>query len=401
MLYNYTATTEGGEEQAGSIDAANIDIAIGSLQSRGFIITNIEPADQKPFLKKNISLFDRVSNKEIVILSRQIATLFEASVSVLNAFQLLASETSNAFLQKTLSEIASDIESGVRISMAMARHPKIFSSFYVNMVKAGEESGKLSETFNFLADSLERTYELVRKAKNAMIYPIFVIVVFIAVMILMMVVVIPQLSGILIEAGQDLPVYTKVIIGTSNFFLHYGVYLLVLFVAFVIFVWRYNHTKNGAYVVDQFRLSIPYVGNLYKKLYLSRISDNLDTMLTSGISMIKSLEITVDVVNSPVYQGVMNDVIESVKGGSSLAEAFSNHDEIPPIIVQMSRIGEETGKLGFVLKTMSRFYRREVESAVDSLVGLIEPIMIILLGLGVGVMLAGVLLPIYSLTAAI
>lgn len=401
MLYNYTATTESGEEQAGSIDAANIDIAINSLQGRGFIITNIEPADKKPFLSRSISLFDRVSNKDIVILSRQIATLFEASVSVLNAFQLLASETSNEFLRKTLLEIAGDIESGVRISMAMAKHPKIFSTFYVNMVKAGEESGKLSETFNFLADSLERSYELVRKAKNAMIYPIFVVIVFIAVMILMMVVVIPQLSGILTEAGQDLPIYTKLIIGTSNFFLSYGVYLLVLFIALVVFIWRYNQTKGGAYVVDQFKLAIPYVGNLYKKLYLSRISDNMDTMLTSGISMIKSLEITVDVVDSPVYQKVMNDIIESVKGGSSLAEAFSQHDEIPPIIVQMSRIGEETGKLGFVLKTMSRFYRREVESAVDSLVGLIEPIMIILLGLGVGVMLAGVLLPIYSLTATI
>jgi type IV pilus assembly protein PilC len=234
-----------------------------------------------------------------------------------------------------------------------------------------------------------------------MVYPIFVIIVFLAVMILMMVVVIPQLSSILIEAGQDLPIYTKIIIGSSNFFLDYGVFLLILVVAFIVFVWRFSRTKGGELTIDQFKLAVPYVGNLYKKLYLSRISDNLDTMLTSGISMIKSLEITVDVVDSAVYKGVMEEVIEAVKGGSSLAEAFSAHPEIPPIIVQMSRIGEETGKLGFVLKTMSRFYRREVDSAVDSLVGLIEPIMIIVLGLGVGVMLAGVLLPIYSLTAAI
>lgn len=401
MLYNYQATSETGEEQAGSIDAANIDVAINSLQRRGLLIININPAEHSGILKRNISFFDRVSNKEIVILSRQIATLFEASVSVLNAFQLLASETSNQFLQKTLGEISSDVESGVRISMAMAKHPKVFSSFYVNMVKAGEESGKLSETFNFLADSLERSYELVRKAKNAMIYPIFVIIVFFAVMILMMVVVIPQLSSILLEAGQDLPIYTKIIIGSSDFFIDYGVFLLILLVALVIFVWRFNQTKGGKLTIDQFRLAIPYAGNLYKKLYLSRISDNLDTMLTSGISMIKSLEITVDVVDSAVYRGVMESVIESVKGGSSLAEAFSQHPEIPQIIVQMSRIGEETGKLGFVLKTMSRFYKREVDSAVDALVSLIEPLMIIVLGLGVGVMLAGVLLPIYSLTAAI
>ena len=401
MLYNYKATTDAGEEQEGSIDAANIDIAINSLQRRGLLIVKIEPADKKALLSRNIAFFDRVSNKEVVILSRQIATLFEASVSVLNAFQLLASETSNDFLRKTLENISSDIESGVRISMAMAKHSKVFSGFYVSMVKAGEESGKLSETFNFLADSLERGYELKRKAKNAMVYPIFVVVIFIGVMILMMVVVIPQLTSILLESGQELPIYTRMIIGASDFFINYGIFLLVLVIGLVVSVWRYAKTKNGELVLDQFKLAIPFVGNLYQKLYLSRISDNMDTMLSSGITMVKSLEITSEVVDSAVYRELLKDVIESVKGGNSLAESFAAHSEIPQIIVQMSRIGEETGKLGFVLKTMSRFYRREVDSAVDALVGLIEPLLIIILGLGVGVMLAGVLLPIYSLTAAI
>ena len=146
---------------------------------------------------------------------------------------------------------------------------------------------------------------------------------------------------------------------------------------------------------------MPYVGDLYKKLYLSRISDNIDTMLSSGISMLRALEITADVVGSQVYRVILYKVVESVKGGSSVSESFLRHKEIPPIVVQMTRIGEETGKLGFVLKTMSRFYKREVDSSIDTLVGLIEPFMIVFLGVAVGIMLAGILLPIYSITASI
>src|SRR3989344_566494 len=182
MLFNYKATTGEGKEQAGSIDAPSVDSAINSLQRRGLIIISVDPADKKGFFEKNISWFDHVSQREVVILSRQIATLFEASVSVLNAFELLASETGNPYLSRIMQEIADDVRAGVRISEAMAKHPGTFSAFYVNMVKAGEESGKLSEAFNYLADYLERSYELTRKAKNAPVYPIFVVIVFVAVM---------------------------------------------------------------------------------------------------------------------------------------------------------------------------------------------------------------------------
>ena len=401
MLFNYKATTGEGKEQAGSIDAPSVDSAINSLQRRGLIIISVDPADKKGFFEKNISWFDHVSQREVVILSRQIATLFEASVSVLNAFELLASETGNPYLSRIMQEIADDVRAGVRISEAMAKHPGTFSAFYVNMVKAGEESGKLSEAFNYLADYLERSYELTRKAKNALVYPIFVVIVFVAVMILMLVIVIPQLSASLLEAGQKLPLYTRIIIGTSNFFINYGPFLLVILILGGLFLWRYAKTARGKTTLDEFRLGIPYVGNLYKKLYLSRISDNIDTMLASGISMLHALEVSADVVGSKVYSGILMEVVESVKGGSSVSESFAAHKEIPQIVVQMTRIGEETGKLGFVLKTMARFYKREVDSAVDTLVGLIEPLLILFLGLAVGIMLAGILLPIYSITAAI
>lgn len=401
MLYDYKVTTSQGEEQAGSIDAPSIDLAISSLQRRGLIIVEINPAGEGRGLRRRISFFERIPQKNVVILSRQISTLFEANVPVLNAFRLLAQESDNEYFRKILEEVADDIQGGVRISIAMAKHPKVFSLFYVNMVKAAEESGKLSETFLYLADYMERSYELMRKARNALVYPIFVIFVFIVVMVLMLVIVIPQLSGVLLESGQELPLYTKVIVGVSQFFVNYGLILLVIAIAAVAFLWRWARTKTGKLSVDRFRITIPYVGDLYRRLYLSRISDNIDTMLESGIPMIKAIEVTSDVVGNEVYRGVLVDATEAIKGGSSVADAFAQSGEIPQIMIQMTRIGEETGKLGYMLKTIARFYKREVDSAVDTLVGLIEPAMIVVLGLMVGVMLAAVLVPIYNITTSI
>src|SRR3989344_2369639 len=197
MLFNYQAVDQTGAPKIGSIDAVNVDIAITSLQRRGLVITSIDEADKRRgLLSMNISWFEKVSNKDVVILSRQLATLFEAQVSALRIFRLLASETENRVLAGKLVNISDDLQAGSSISDALAKHPKVFSEFFISMVKAGEESGKLNETFNYLADYLDRTYELVSKAKGALIYPAFVIVTFITVMILMFTMVIPKISGI-------------------------------------------------------------------------------------------------------------------------------------------------------------------------------------------------------------
>lgn len=401
MLFAYKVTTEKGEIQSGTIEAPNRDIAINSLQRRNLIIIELKEAEKKPFWARHFSFSRRVASRDVVLLSRQIATLFEASVAVLNSFKLLASETANPVLRQILAEITDDIQAGLPISAALSKHPQAFSPFYVNMVKSGEESGKLPETLGFLADYLERTYELAQKARNALIYPIFIVVVFIAVMILMLVIVIPQLSAVLLAAGQDLPLYTKLIVGTSEFFVSYGIYLLVLLIAGFFFLWRYYKTESGRLVIDSLKLSIPYIGTLYRKLYLSRISDNLDTMLSSGISMIRAIEITSEVVGNQVYKNLLLESAQAIQGGNSMSEAFGRYPEVPGIMVQMIKIGEETGKTGFVLKTIARFYKREVDGAVDNIVNLIEPFMILVLGLGVGVMLAAILIPIYNIASAI
>ena len=403
MLFNYRATTKEGVEQKGSIDAPNEDIAISSLQRRGLVILNIDKAgERKGLLGRSITLFSRVKNRDIVLLSRQIATLFEAKVSVLVTFRLLASESGNQILREALMQVTDDIKGGLPISAAMAKHPDIFSDFYVSMVKSGEESGKLSEAFNYLADHLERSYELVTKAKNALVYPAFIVVTFIVVMILMMVFVIPKLSDILIETGQELPIYTKIIVGLSNFFVDYGVLLAILAGALVLFLSRYLPTAAGNSALSRFKISIPYMGRLYKKLYLARIADNLNTMITSGISMVKAVEVTAEVVDNEVYKELLLKSAQAIKTGESVSSAMTKYpNEIPSIMVQMIKVGEESGRLGFVLDTLARFYRREVNNEVDTLVGLIEPILIVALALMVGVLLTSVLVPIYNVASGI
>ncbi|MFQ5540906.1 MAG: type II secretion system F family protein [Candidatus Paceibacteria bacterium] len=400
MLFKYQALDQSGAAQDGTIDAVSRDVAIASLQRRGLSITSIEEVE-KEGQGFNITLFESVSTKDVVLLSRQIATLFEAQVSALRVFRLLASEAEKPLMQRVLTEVADDLQAGSPISKALGKHPKVFSAFYVNMVKSGEESGKLDQTFLYLADYLDRTYEIVSKARNALIYPAFVISTFVIVMILMMTMVIPRISAILIDSGQDIPFYTKVVIALSDFFVSYGVFLLILVVVGGFFLTRYALTDAGKAQFDRLQLATPYVGNLYKKLYLSRIADNLATMLTSGISVVQATEITATVVGNDLYADILTDVSGAVKGGGSMSAALAEYPEVPGIMVAMIRVGEETGELGSILKTLARFYQREVSNAVDTLVDLIEPFMIVVLGLGVGILLASVLIPIYNISSAI
>ncbi len=396
MLFNYKAIENSGKLVSGSIEAVSLDVAVGSLQRRGLTISKIEPAEKESWLSR-IRFGSGVSHRDVVILSRQMATLFEAQVSALKIFSLLSSELENKSLKKSLTQVADDLQAGSSISKALAKHPAIFSDFYVNMVRSGEETGKLNETFNHLADYLDRNYEVVSKAKNALVYPAFVITVFIAVMTLMFTVIIPKISLIIIESGQAVPFYSKVVFAMSDFLVNYGLILPVAVIVFGFFVVRYTRTAVGRVALAHFKLTVPYVGSLYRKLYLSIISDNMSTMVLSGIPMVKVIEVTAAVVGNEVYKQILEESLLAVEGGSSFSQSLAQYEEIPGILTQMIRIGEESGELASILGTMAHFYQREVMNAVDTLVSLIEPVMIVLLGLGVGVLLASVLIPIYDI----
>jgi len=401
MLFKYQAINKDGQPEQGDIEAITMEVAISSLQRRGFTLSKIAPAESGSLFAKDFSIFNRVSNKDIVMLSRQMSTLFEAQVSALRVFRLLAAESEKPILRKALTEVADDLQGGSSITKALARHPNVFSEFYVSMVRAGEESGKLDQTLSYLADYLDRSYEVTSKAKNAMIYPAFVVVVFIGVMVLMLTKIIPSITQILKDSGQDIPIYTKVVIFISDFLVNYGLFFLLAIIAGAAVLWKMTRTPKGRFALSQFKLKIPYLGNLYKKLYLSRIADNLNTMLASAIPIVKGLEITSSVVGDEVYQSILFEITDSVKGGSTLSDAMGRYPEIPSIMVQMSKVGEESGELGNILKTLAKFYQREVTNAVDVMIGLIEPAMIIALAVGVGFLLAAVLMPIYNIAGGI
>ncbi|MEO6536073.1 MAG: type II secretion system F family protein [Candidatus Paceibacterota bacterium] len=401
MLFSYHALDQDGHEREGTVEALSMDVAIATLQRRSLIVSSIEPAAKKSLLSADISIFKHVSNKDVVILSRQIATLFEAQVSALRIFRLLAAEVDNKTLAEVMSQIADDLQGGSPISKAMARHPKVFTNFYVNMVRSGEESGKLSDTFGYLADYLDRTYEVMSKAQNALIYPAFVIGVFFIVMALMLTMVIPKISAILKDSGSAIPLYTQVVIALSDFLVHYGFLIVIAMVVGAFLVYRSLQTESGKLFFDSFKLQIPYLGNLYQKLYLSRIADNFSTMLVSGVPVVEAVEITASVVGSSTFERILLQAGEEVKGGATISDALGKHTEIPGIMTAMIKVGEETGELGNILSTLAKFYRREVNNAVDTLIDLIEPLMIVMLGLGVGTLLASVLIPIYNLAGSI
>jgi len=402
MLFSYKAIDQANVQREGTVEAPSVDAAITAVQKRGYTIISIdEKTEGTGFLNIEIELFSRVSNKEIVILSRQIATLFQAQVSPLRIFRLLSAETENKKLQLALNQVVEDLQGGVSISRALAAHPDMFSSFYVNLVKAGEETGSLEKSFDYLADYLDRAYEVQSKAKSALIYPAFVIGIFIVVMMLMMTLVIPNIAKILTDSGQELPIYTKIVIGLSDFLTAYIGLIAIAIAGAGVALWRYSKTEVGRYTIDRFVLSIPVLGDLQQKLMLTRICDNLSTMLSSGVSIVQALEVTADVVDNAVYREIIQTALTEVKGGRSFADTLSEYPEIPGVLTQMAKVGEETGSLANILTTLSNFYRREVNNSVDNMIGLIEPVMTVMLGLGVVVLLASVLMPIYNLTSTI
>ena len=400
MNYIYSAVTDKGEKREGVIEAVNQELAIAGLQRRGLIVTTIksEEAAKKWF---EITLFERVPLKDVVILSRQMSTLFEAQVSALKAFTLLSENTENPVLGRKLSSIVSDLQAGSSIAGALSKQGDVFSDFYINMVKAGEESGKLTQVFSYLADYLDRQYALTTKTKNALVYPAFVIGVFFVVMTLMFTVIVPKLSAIIIESGQDIPIYTKVVFAISALFVNYGVFMLIFIAILVAYIIYLARSAKGKAVLDDIKFGTPILGNLYRKLYLARIADNMDTMLSSGIPIVRAIEITGQVVGNKRYETVMRTTMESVKAGKAFSLALAEHEEIPKLMSQIIRVGEETGSVGSILKMLAKFYNREVDQAIDTLVGLIEPFMIVFLGLGVGILLVSMLVPIYNIAGGI
>lgn len=404
MLFHYTSVDINGVKVEADIESLSLDTAVSLLQKKGLSIVEIKEKEEPSWVDglSHFRLFKRkIKPKDLVIFSRQIATLFEAGVPALKGFRLLATENENPAMQKELTSVSDDIEAGVSLSESLARRPEVFSTFYVNMVKAGEESGKLNERFLYLADYLDRDYELTQKIKKALTYPGFVVGTFIVIMVGMLTFVIPKMAAMFAENDAELPMVTKIVLAISDIFVKYW---LISFPIIIISLWifyRWSKTEEGTRVIDETKTKIPVIKTLYQRIFLTRLSDNMNTMLTSGVPIVKSIDITAAVVQNTVYRDLLLRVSQKVQSGTALSKALYEEPLAPNILVQMIHIGEETGELAYILKNMSVFYKRELDTSIDQVIGLIEPAMIVGLGIGVGVLVAAVLLPMYSLSSAI
>ena len=397
MKFNYQARTKEGQVQAGVVEAASKEAALNVLQNYGVYVTFLEEV-KLPIYARKIEIFKGVSVKEKVIFTRQLAILFKASVPVVESLQTLASQTKKRNFKEIIEDIGEKIEGGTPLSQALAAHPDIFSPFFIGMVKSGEASGKLSEVLEYLADHMEREYNFRTKMIMAMVYPFFVLFVFVAVIILMITFVIPQLSQVLKETGQQLPWITQRVIGLSDFVRAKGQVIIFLILGFIFIVFRIVKSKEGKEFIDKKAVEIPLIGSFLKKVYLSRLAENLSTLIASGLPIIQAFEVTGDVLGSELYKAVVEEIKEGVKRGEAISLIISKHPDLfPPLFVQMVVVGERTGKLDAALMNVVSFYQKDVERALDTLVSLLEPIMIIGLGLAVLGLMGSVMLPIYQI----
>ena len=396
-VFNYTAKNKRGQKTEGQVEAESKKNAEAYLVDRG--LEDIEIKSTRG-LNMNINFLSRVSIKEKVVFSRQLSVMISANVPLLRALRSLIDQTESPALKTVVKKLADDIDGGAKLSNALAENPDVFSDFFVSMVKSGETTGKLDEVLNYLADEQEKDYELMSKIKGAMIYPAFIILSLLAVGMLMMVFVIPKLTMILQESGAPLPWTTQTLIFTSDFLVNYWWLVLITLVVTVVGVRIAINVPMGRYIWDNMKIRLPLVGGIFRKIYIVRFTRSMTTLISGGVDIITSLRVVSDVVGNAVYKRMINRTIREVEDGNSITSVFREEKLMPPMVVQMITIGEETGQMAFVLGKLTDLFSREVKASIDGLVTVIEPLIMIVMGLAVGVMVTAVMMPMYNLSSA-
>jgi type IV pilus assembly protein PilC len=396
VRFNYQARTKTGEIQSGVVEASGREAALEVLKTHGLYATALEEA-ALPIYARRLKIFERVTRKDIVIFSRQLAIMFKSRVPLVETFRTLAEQTKNSNFREKILKSAEEIEGGTPLSKALALHPKLFSTFYISMVKSGEASGKLVDVFLYLADYLEREHHFRGKLRGAMLYPLFILVVFITVLSIIVTFVIPQLGEFLLESGQELPLLTRMVIKASDFARSRGWILLLILFAIVVLIYRIVKTKKGKEFFDENLLKVPLLGPFLKKLYLARFALNLSTLISGGLPIAQSLQITGEVVGNETYKKIILETRDEIRKGEKMSSVLKKYPKtVSPLFCQMVVVGEKTGALESSLKNVVDFYQKDVDRSLDDFIKLLEPLLIIFLGLIVGGLMAAVLIPIYS-----
>lgn len=398
IRFEYKARTKDNKKLTGLVDASDDKQAIRILRSRGLLVIDLYPTRGGLFDSFKAA-FQRVKFQDVVNFTRQFSTMITAGLSLSESLNIISQQSNPAF-QKVLKQITSDIEGGSNLYEAMGKYPKQFSKMYLALIKSGESAGVLDKILLRLADTLEKQKEFKSKIKGALIYPAIVVVGMVVVAFVMMVFVLPQITNMFLDFDLELPMATRILIGTSNFMAKFW-YLIIIFAVFAfVFFKKWRETESGALSLDELMLKLPVIGFLNQQILLTEMTRTLSLLVAGGVSIIESLNIVAEVTGNKVYEIAIKEVAHTVEKGGSIGTAMAKYPFFPPIISQMMGIGEETGKLDDVLMKVSHHFEMESDFAVKGLTSSIEPLMIILLAFGVGFLVFAILMPIYKLTSS-
>ena len=393
--FAYTARNQTGELKSATVEAQSRDDVIAQLRRQRLTLVKIEDGVKKPKTK------GRIKRRDVVIFTRQLSTMINSGLPLVQALDILAKQTESPPLAATARAVVADVESGNTLADAMRRYPKAFDDLYVNMVAAGESGGILDVILGRLASFIEKNDALVRKVKGAMIYPGVILSVAAIAVATLLIFVIPVFQSMFSSAGLALPLPTRVVIGASYVLIHYGLVIGIVIAGIGYAFSRYHATPAGRLKVDQFLLKVPILGDVIRKSAVSRFTRTLGTLISSGVSILEGLEITAKTSGNRVVQDAIMASRSSIAGGDTISGPLQKSGVFPPMVISMISVGEQTGGLDEMLAKIADFYDEEVDAAVSGLLAAMEPLMIVFLGVIVGGMVVSMYLPIFNMINAV
>jgi type IV pilus assembly protein PilC len=396
-VFSYSARTLAGDIQAGEIDLPTQDEVIGFLRRQRLIPVAVRPKAKSV----EISFGSGVKTREVVIFTRQFATMINSGLPLVQSLSILAEQTENKRFRKIISEVLHDIESGQTLADSMKKHPQVFTELYVNMVAAGEAGGILDVILMRLATFLEKNDALVRKIKGAMTYPVVMLFVVVAATTILLWKVVPVFANIFLDAGLALPTPTRVVLAVSSFLQSYILVMIMAAIVGVFLLRRYYKTEGGQLVIDKALLKMPVLGALLRKSAVSRFTRTLGTLVSSGVSILEGLQITARTSGNRVIHDAVMASRASIAQGATISEPLKSSGVFPPMVVQMINVGEQTGGLDEMLSKIADFYDDEVDAAVSALTSVLEPIMIVVMGVVIGGMVVAMYMPMFDMINAV
>lgn len=398
--YHYRVRNRLGNVTKGIIKASSEEEASTMLSEHGLIPIEIRDMKDVSFFTKELTV-QRIKVRDRAVMSRQLATMISSGIPVLQALRILTVQTENPKLSDILRDVSYEVEGGESLSNALDKHQQHFSEFYVSMVRSGEQSGRISESLERLADSEERNYATISKVRGALIYPAFVIAAMIVMGILMFMFVIPQLLNLFENSEAEIPLLTKVVIAIANFLNSYWWFILIFLAIAAYLISKYVRTEEGRYNLHALFLRLPIVGRLLRKMYLAQFTGAMEVLVKSEIPVVQALFIARDIMGNKIYRQIVNETAQEVKNGGTISGSFEKYPEIPIMVSQMISVGEKSGELAKSFSSVNRFFQAEVNEAVQNMSQLVEPVVISILGVGVAIMIFAVLMPIYQLVNVI